>query len=93
MLSFVTSKDKEVFIHADADGLELLKREIERLQKCLAEKKSEDTHLFSSSWGGNDLAEAMLKSESDKGCSTVHHVKLYSWTQEWAEKYGLEEGI
>ena len=90
LLSINTSEDGDtVHIHADEEGLRLLGEEIDNIRAALAREEAPHSHLFSESWGGQDLTESMLQSERDAKCQQVHHVKLYGWSGEWKSKHGL----
>ncbi len=90
LLSFVTDKNGQLFIHADREGLEMLMRlGISSLQKALKSDKCEDAHFMSKSWGPGELSETILDTETQDGCVQIHHVKIYSWTGEWKKKHGL----
>jgi len=90
LLSVVTSSDGDiVYIHTDYAGLEKLSSVIDRLKEELRQGNSDHDHLFSEEWGGSDLTLSMLETEQRENCRQVHHVKIYSWTDEWIEKYHL----
>ena len=90
LLSVVSAPNGDVvYIHADRAGLEYLRDSINHLLAKLAEGKPDHDHLHSPDWGGWQLSTTMLPSEKDEGCKTVHHVKLYSWDEEWKAKQGL----
>ncbi len=90
LLSVVSEKDCDtVYIHANKDGLDLLSRSIERLSKHLEKNECDHDHFFTEAWAGDELTETMLDQESKDGCRQVHHIKLYSWTDEWADKHKL----
>jgi immunity protein 32 of polymorphic toxin system len=90
LLSVVTERDGDVvYIHADRAGLEHLRKSIDDLLEKLANGKPDHDHFHSPDWGGWDLTTSMLSSEKESGCKTVHHVKIYSWGEEWKRKQGL----
>jgi hypothetical protein len=90
VLNVVTEPDGDVvYIHADAAGVAALEKAIAYLKRGISAGECPHDHLFSVSWGGNELAETMLPQEKAKGCKQVHHLKLYGWTDEWALKHGL----
>jgi hypothetical protein len=90
MLSLVTDKDGDVvYLHADKSGLEQIQAVISRLLKHIEQDDCEHDHLFSESWGGNELTETMLDQERQSGCKQVHHLKVYGWTDEWAKMHEL----
>ncbi|MBI1322774.1 hypothetical protein GC170_06275 [bacterium] len=93
MISFVTNPESgELFIHADLVGLAELERLFGALKKGVAQDDCPHTHYFGPAWGGDELAESMLEQERDTGCKTIHHVKVYGWTEVWARKHGLKGG-
>ena len=51
----------EVQIFVDREGLDLLKKEIDRL---VTKDPSEHFHLFSENWGGRDLTEKPVQEEA-----------------------------
>ena len=90
LLSVVTDPDGDVvFIHGDRVGLEYLRSAIDRLILNLEAGKTDHDHLRSADWAGSELTASMLSSEKEAGCKTVHHVKIYSWDDEWKMKQGL----
>jgi len=90
LLSASTEKDGEtVYIHADLAGLEKLEKTISFLKKKLLEGECDHDHLMSISWGSDELTETMLPQERSDNCSQVHHIKIYSWTDEWKKKHDL----
>ena len=90
LLSVVTEPAGDVvYIHADRPGLEFLRDAINRLLANLAKGKTDHDHFHSPDWGGWQLSTSMLASEKESGCKTVHHVKIYSWDEEWKKKSGL----
>lgn len=90
LLSLATAPGGDVvYVHADRAGLEFLRDSINELLGKLAKGQSDHDHFRSADWGGWDLTTTMLASERDGGCRTVHHVKLYSWDDEWRGKMAL----
>jgi hypothetical protein len=86
ILSFGTDKDgSQVFIHADLAGLDHLIRSLSHIRQKVESGICEHDHMMTDAWGGNELTEKVL----DADARTVHHVKIYGWTQEWAEKHGF----
>jgi hypothetical protein len=87
-LSVVVEKTGDVVhVHADKAGLDHLSRAIETLRASLERGECDHVHLMSNSWGGFDLTETRLDSESS--ASQVHHLEILAWTQEWKEKHQL----
>ena len=90
LLSVVTEPDGDVvYIHADRAGLEHLRKTVDRLIKRLEKGECDHDHLHSPDWAGSELSTSMLQQEKDAGCKSVHHVKIYSWNDEWKTKHGL----
>jgi hypothetical protein len=86
-LSFSTSQEgDQVFIHADAEGLDVLIASLTRVRLKLKDDVCEHDHFMSDAWGGSDLSTRTLG--SDGPSRAVDHVKIYGWTKEWAIKHG-----
>src|SRR5687768_15012884 len=85
-------EENQVFMHVDSEGLELLLRELEHIKKKLSEDECPHTHLFTSEWGGGELSAAQMMDEKDKG-EPIHHLKIFGWNEEWAEKHGFDRSI
>jgi hypothetical protein len=86
ILSFTTDKEgDQVFIHADAAGLDYLMRSLSRIRRNIDADVCGHDHLMTDAWGGHELTERGL----DDGIHTVHHVKVYGWTPEWIQKHGF----
>jgi hypothetical protein len=86
ILSFATGKDgDQLFIHADAEGLDHLIRTLTQLRRKIDEDVCDHTHLMTDAWAGSELSE---RSMAD-GVHVIHHVKIYGWTQEWILNHGL----
>jgi hypothetical protein len=90
LLSVVAEKDCDtIYIHANKAGLEKLSRSIDRLKKHLDNNECDHDHFSSKSWAGNELTETMLERESEDGCKQIHHIKIFSWNDEKADKHNL----
>jgi hypothetical protein len=86
-LSFATDADgHQVFIHADAGGLDYLIRSLTHIRRKLDENVCDHDHLMTDAWGGRELSERTL----EKNERLVHHVKIHGWTPEWIEKHHLK---
>ena len=73
----IEKEDEEVIhIHANKKGLQLLKKEIENL---LSKDTSDHTHLFTESWGGNELTE---KLPHENRIGIINHLKIFKWNDE-----------
>ena len=66
----------EVFLHADAAGLDRLLRSLTSLRDKLAQNQSDHDHLKTPEWAGDELSTApSLNSER-----AVQHFKIWAWT-------------
>ena len=86
LLCFVADTERQLFVHADAAGLDLLIRILSHLRKRIDEDQCDHNHLMTESWGGQGLTEVPA---CEKDGRIVHHVKIYGWTEEWARKHGM----
>jgi hypothetical protein len=86
VLCFVVGPDGELFIHADAKGMDILENSIKTMQTQLTNNDCPHDHLFSTSWGGGDLTE---KQGIQTG-TLIQHVKIFGWNEEWAQKHGFK---
>ena len=91
-LAFVVSEESDqIFLHVDKEGVEILMRSLERIKKHLEKDELEHEHLFSEEWGGWELS---ISDEVDKGKGKpIHHVKIYGWNDEWADKNGFDRTL
>jgi len=87
VLAFVSKKDGELVVHADAQGLEVLADAIARVQKKLSLGECEHEHLMTDAWAGSELSEEI---GADSG-ALVHHVRLCGWTDSKAAELGLRD--
>lgn len=88
VLVFVTDKEGQLFVHADAKGLTVLIEALERLRKKAVVGECEHDHLLTDSWAGSELSE---KLGCEKEGVLIHHVKLYGWTADLVRKQGFTE--
>lgn len=89
VLSFFTDTDgSQVFVHADAAGLDILIRSLTRLRRRLDEDICDHDHLLTNDWSGRGNLSTRAIGEGDR---LVHHVKLYAWTPEWVAKHQLSD--
>ena len=77
----------QLFLHADAKGLDLLIASLQGLKQKVAAGKCDHDHLMTEAWAGDgELTE-------DEGCEKegriIHHLKVYAWTDEWSRKHGF----
>jgi hypothetical protein len=73
----------QVFIHADAKGLAVLKQTVERLQSKAENGACDHDHLFAADWGGCELSTSDLS----EGMHHVSHVKIYGWSKSRLEEH------
>jgi hypothetical protein len=86
ILSFSTDADgDQIFIHADADGLDHLIRSLTHIREKLDKDICDHDHLMTDAWAGSELTQRTL----DDGARLIHHVKIYGWTPEWIIKHHL----
>jgi hypothetical protein len=76
LLTIEKESEDVIHIHANEKGLQFLKKEIEFL---LSNGNSDHTHLFTESWGGDELTETLLH---ENGTSIIHHLKIFKWNDE-----------
>jgi len=89
VLAVFADNDGQVFVHADAKGLDVFIKSLQRLRKKIDEDKCDHDHLMTEAWAGDgELTEAP---GCEKEGHAVHHIKLYGWTDEWAKKHGFIE--
>jgi len=88
LLSVVVEESGDVVhVHADKAGLAHLAEALEVLRASLERGECDHVHLKSNSWGGFDLTETRIDSESS--AEQVHHLEIFAWTPEWKEKHQL----
>ena len=89
VLSFIgDAGGDQVFVHADAAGLDLLIHRLTRLRAHLDRGECEHEHLFTTAWtGAGDLSTRGV----GEGEHVIQHVKIYAWTAEWVEKHHLRD--
>ena len=89
VLCFATDNEgNQVFIHADAKGLDRLINSLTRLRQKLNENICDHDHFMSEAWGGSDLSKKVVA--LGQPLIIIDHVKIYAWTEEWAQKHGLK---
>lgn len=87
-LSVIADHAGTVSIHADAEGLSILIAALERLKRDVDSGRCEHDHLLSNAWAGHELSETL---GCERGGELIHHVKIYGWTQEWAQRNGFSK--
>ena len=88
VLSFATDEDgDQLFIHADAAGLDHLIRSLTHIRKKLDDNICEHDHLMTDNWAGPELSAKTMGG----GIHLIHHVKVCGWTPEWILKHGLSD--
>ena len=71
MLTFETTENDSIEIHADIEGLKKL---IQTLQKIL--DGDDHVHLMTEEWGGNELSGGKQGTRN----KLINHVKIMKWT-------------
>ena len=66
---------KQVFIHGDPQGLELLAKSLSRLAEGARQGKCEHDHLYSENWGSWELT---TEPQQEIGV-VADHLKIYAW--------------
>lgn len=87
VLCFVADGEGQLFIHADAAGLDLLLRSLGHLRKRIDENDCDHDHLMTKSWGSHELTEVPPRGQEGQ---IIHHVKVYGWTEEWTRRHGMK---
>jgi hypothetical protein len=80
---------RQMYLHLDKAGLDHLLDELHSLRDALEHDEAPHTHLFGPSNGSDELSETMLSSESDEGCFSIIHLKVYAWSDDWHMKHCL----
>lgn len=89
VLSFVSNAEGNMLsIHMDRDGIDYLIDKLSLLRQLIDRGECEHCHLFTADSIGSDLSSTKLVGSIDE-TTIVQHVKLYGWTQEWAERHRL----
>jgi hypothetical protein len=77
-----------VHLHGDAAGLDTLIAKLSHIRAQIDQGICEHDHLKSADWGGDELSTK--NGISAEGHTLVQHLKLFGWTDEWAEKHGFK---
>jgi hypothetical protein len=86
-LSFSTAAaGEQLFIHADAAGLDTLIRSLTRLREKLSQGISDHDHLMTETWAGNELSRPPLAAEEQP----IEHVKVWAWTPDKLREHHLK---
>jgi hypothetical protein len=85
LLTFVRTKESELVLHADAQGLSLLISALQSLKEKTEAGGSDHDHLKTSAWAGTELTE----SRGSESGELIHHLKVYAWSEESAVKHGF----
>ena len=89
VLSVIGDADGEqVFVHADAAGLDLLIARLTRLRAHLDRGECEHEHLFTTAWSGSGDLSTRGAGEGER---VIQHVKIYAWTPERVAKQHLRD--
>lgn len=86
LLTFVTGKHGELFLHADNEGLSVLIRTLQQIKDAVDRGACEHDHLMSEAWGGSELSEQKGIQDGE----LIHHLKIFGWNQEWTVKHGFK---
>ncbi len=86
VLCLVTDKNGQVFLHADAKGLDMLIKSLQQIRKKIDENICDHNHFMTEAWGGSELTEIR---SLDRDWHICHHLKVFGWTDEWAKKHGF----
>ena len=78
-----------VHLHADKAGLDCLIARLQGLRAHLERAECEHDHFMSDDWGGQDLSQNNNIMEKDH--LPVHHLKVFSWTDDWAAQHGFKK--
>lgn len=87
LLCFATDDDGQLFIHADAAGPDLLIKSLNNIRNKIDENECDHDHMMTESWGGYGLTDPTACAKEGR---IIHHVKIYGWTEEWAQKHQLK---
>jgi predicted transcriptional regulator len=88
ILTLVADDSSQLHLHADAAGLDLLIRNLERLRSKIAQGECDHDHMMTESWGDGALTESMGCEEEGQ---VINHLKIYGWTDEWAKNHGFKD--
>jgi hypothetical protein len=86
ILSLITDNENQLFLHADAAGLDLLIQQLQHLRNSIERGESDHDHMMTASWGSWELTESM---GCEKEGQIIHHLKMYGWTDKWAKEHGF----
>jgi hypothetical protein len=90
LMSFVTdATGAYVAVHLDLQGVKNLIRELEGIKRQLELNDCPHSHLFSCAGPPDGLTGTKIASQENE-VNIVHHVKIYGWNEEWAERHGLK---
>lgn len=88
ILNLTQDGDGVTHLHADKAGLETLIQRLQHLSSAIDDGICEHDHLMSEEWAGDELSTQ--NGIVADGHNTVHHLKLFGWTDEWAVKHGFK---
>ena len=87
LLSLTTSASgDEVFLHADAAGLDKLIRSLTSLRDKLRHNQSDHDHLKTPGWAGDELSTAPARNDE----RAVQHFRIWAWTPDKVREQGLK---
>jgi len=91
LLSFVTNAEGNMLsVHMDKNGINYLIDKLTLLSQLIDRGECEHCHLFTADSIGSDLSSTKLDGLIDE-TTVVQQIKLFGWTQEWAERHRLLE--
>ena len=91
LLSFVSNTEGNMLsVHMDKNGISYLIDKLALLRQLIDRGECEHFHLFTADSIGSDLSSTKLDGSIDES-TVVQQVKMYGWTQEWAERHRLLE--
>lgn len=89
LLSFIANASANMLtIHLDKDGIEFLMKRLLKLKERLENGQCEDCPVFTADSIGTELTSTKIDGQ-DNEAVVVQHVKLCTWTEEWARDHGL----
>jgi hypothetical protein len=68
----IDTTTKEIEIHANKEGLEILRKKIDFL---LNSKSADHSHLMTEAWGGSELTNQKQSEQNE----LIHSVKIFKW--------------
>ena len=88
LLAFV-SDGTQLFLHLDLAGIDVLLEQLNEIRSELQKDDCPHTHLFSGDYDG--LSVSTMIDGSGKVGTSIHHLKIYGWNEEWAREHGFKK--